>query len=295
MPLHIDYRPESLDEFIGNSKTARNLRTILNNKNRPHVFLFQGPSGCGKTTLARITAKELGCAHHDLVEINASNNRGIETAREIVMNIRFLPTVGETRVYILDEAHQTTKDFQNAMLKILEEPPSHVYFMLCTTEPEKLLKTVRTRCATFAVGFLDEKRLTKILWRTAKKAKLSVENISTIVEVSGGCPREALIMLEMFSEGGEPEPSRHRKQVIDLCRAIWQGEKWIKLADILKDLEDEPERVRMAVLGYCNTILLSKDYPRAALIMEHFNAPLYNTGKPGLTLMVYNAWSEING
>ena len=155
MPLHIDYRPADFDEILGNEETIKSIKSILaRDEDRPHAWMFVGPSGCGKTTLARIVSAALGCppkinkaANLDFQEINTSDMRGIDTAREILKTMNFAPvnTASKCRVYILDECHQATKDFQNSLLKALEDTPDHVYFLLCTTDPSKLLKTIKNR------------------------------------------------------------------------------------------------------------------------------------------------------
>ena len=131
MPLHLDYRPKNLEELFGNKTTVNSLDAIIKREDDiPHAFLFAGPSGCGKTTLARIVAGALEVSDRDFVEINAANNRGIETARDILRTMGFKPVSGPVRVYLLDEVHMGTRDFQTALLKALEDTPSHVYFLL---------------------------------------------------------------------------------------------------------------------------------------------------------------------
>lgn len=148
MPLHIEHRPSNLSEIFGNKAIVESLTSIFERKSDyPHAFLFHGPTGCGKTTLARIVAKMLKCDKPE--EYNMANLRGIDAVRTLVEECVYLPLTGHNRVYILDEIHRQTKDAQNALLKLLEDPPEHVYFILGTTDPEQLIATLRGRCHTY--------------------------------------------------------------------------------------------------------------------------------------------------
>lgn len=303
MSLHVDARPSKFSEVIGNKGIVDSLKTMIARSDRPHSYLFTGPSGCGKTTLARIVAKELGCDGNDITEINSSNNRGIDTARDIIEQMRYRPLSGAVRVFLLDECHKTTSDFQNALLKALEEPPAHVYFLLCTTEPEKLLTTVKNRCASFSVARLSHDTMTRYLKRTCHINKIALDEsvILEIVKEAEGCPRDALLMIEQARgvEGTEEvmEAIRSAKvaesQVIDLCRALIGKSDWGQIATILKDLNtDDYEKVRRAVLGYCSSVLLNKANNRAALIIDCFRDPYFNTGKAGLVASCYEVCSS---
>ena len=147
--LAVKYRPKRLADFLGNTETVQALRALMEREEMPHTILFTGPSGTGKTTLARIVARRLQCSEHDLQELNTADFRGIDTIRDVVRNMALCPMSGSCRVWILDEVHQLSKDAQHALLKALEDTPKHVYFLLATTDPAKLLPTIRTRCVTF--------------------------------------------------------------------------------------------------------------------------------------------------
>jgi DNA polymerase-3 subunit gamma/tau len=301
MPLHTDYRPKTLEEIVGNKATVSSLSSILNRERKkiPHAYLFHGPSGCGKTTFARIVSNELGCSEHDYIEINAGNNRGIDTARNILKNLRYKPLVGETKVILLDEVHATTKDFQNALLKSLEDTPSHVYFILCTTDPQKLLLTVRNRCMMFEVKKLSEEKLIEILRNVCEKETNKIEHVTLeqIANKADGCPRQALILLDGVIDLGPRERRRaiqsfktQEEKTIDLCRALLKKDKWLNISKILKGLEDEPEKVRWSVLGYMNSVLLGgNNNVQASITIIMFQEPFYDTGKAGLTLAAYKS------
>jgi DNA polymerase-3 subunit gamma/tau len=301
MSFNLEYRPASFEQVAGNKGTISSLQSILKQEKCPHILLFSGPSGCGKTTLARITAKELQCSEHDVIEINSANNRGIDTARDIIQQMYYKPLHGPVKVYILDEVHQTSKDFQNAMLKALEEPPAHVYFMLCTTEPEKLIATIRNRATMFTVEKLDEQKIIRLLWSISKNEGNEIDK-TILAEIAGeseGSPRQAVIMLQkiigLTTEDEMKEAIQaikiNEKNTIDLCRALLKGASWKSIAAILKLIQDDPEKVRRAVLGYMSVVLLNSGEERAAMIIECFADNYYNSGKAGL---IFSCFSVIS-
>jgi DNA polymerase-3 subunit gamma/tau len=303
MPLHIDYRPDGWDQFVGNEGAVAALRNVLGKPDRPHSYLFQGPTGCGKTTLARIMATELGCDGRDLVELNAAEARGIDAAREIISRMQYKPGFGKVRVFILDEAHRATVDFQNALLKPMEEPPVHVYFALCTTEPDKVLKTIRGRCSIVEVRLLTDDEMAAFLDEVAGaegQTPLPDAVMDEVLKAAQGHPRDALVLMEqVLGLATEPEmlaavrsAGVDERQVIELCRALLKGSKWSRVADILAGIDADPEKVRRAVLGYCSTVLLGKDdgmHAQAALVMDCFREPTYDLGRPGIVLACYEA------
>jgi len=297
--LYQEYRPKTLSEFQGNKGLKASLESILKEEKIPHSFLFHGPSGCGKTTLAYIIATKLTCSSMDLHEINAANNRGIETARELIKTLDLQPMMGDTKVILLDEVHATTKDFQNALLKSLEDTPSHVYFILCTTNPEKLLKTVRNRCTTFEVKALGEDDLYSVITDVLTQENIEEEffpddAIEAIIKASEGCPRQALVMVEQI-KGLNPKQMKesvekfasYESSIIDLCRAMTKRQNWKGISTILQGLDAEPETIRRSILGYFNKVLLSSGSPVHASIMDVFSKHTYDSGRAGLTLMCF--------
>lgn len=300
MPLHLEYRPKSLKEIVGNKSTVASIESILKRKtDRPRAWLFTGPSGCGKTTLARIVAAKLGIDDRDLQELNIASTRGIDNAREIQMQMRLRPMGGEARGWILDEIHMATKEFQNAMLKTLEDTPPHVFFFLCTTDPQKLLKTIATRCTTFTVEALSTKQIMDMLVDVVEAEKIDMPNkvLAQICEDSNGSARAALVTLDAIIDM-EPDEMleaaakkmSEQNEAIDLCRALIRAEKWKKVAEILGKLNGaDVENVRQAVMGYCNAILLKEDSVRAWLVLDAFKEPFDRSGRPGLTWAAYMA------
>lgn len=300
MTLYLKYRPTLFDDIFGNEHIIEPLRGLLaEEENRPHVFLLHGPKGCGKTTIARIIAKELECSEIDLKEIDTADFRGIDTAREIRRMASYKPMNGPCRVWILDECHQLTTPAQSALLKVLEEAPSHIYYILCTTNLQGILLTVRDRCSQFQVKPLNEKQMFRLLRMVVKAEDTSLKKpvYEQIIQDSLGHPRAALQILDQVLQ---VEPDKQLKmaeqsaemqsQSIELCRALISASGWKKITNILRGLKDqEPESIRRHVLGYCESVLLKgSENNQAGLVMEEFIEPFYNSGWPGLVFACYS-------
>lgn len=300
MSLYHKYRPNTLEEIYGNESIVESLKTLLNkDKSKiPHAFLFHGVSGCGKTTLGRIIAKELDCKGSDFREVDSADFRGIDTIREIRKQAQFRPLEGNCKVWILDEVHQLSRDAQSALLKALEDTPKHVYFILCTTDPQKLIDTIKGRCSQYQVNPLTEKQMLKLLRRVVKAEdeRLEKKVYDQIVQDSLGQSRDALQILDQVL-GTDPDKrlevaqrsAEIQSQSIELCRALIQGSPWKKVANILSGLKDqEPETIRRQVLGYCSSVLLKEENNIAGCIMEEMIEPFFQTGFPGLVFACYS-------
>ena len=224
--LYRTYRPQKFSELVGLETVKQTLQNQVKDGKIAHAYLFAGPRGTGKTTTARILAKAVNCEHPqagepdgecrvckqieegrylDLIEIDAASNRGIEDIRTLREKIRLVPSVGKYKVYIIDEAHQLTHDASGALLKTLEEPPAHAIFILATTDPYRLLETIRSRCQRFTferapVSLIVEK-LKEIVKK--EKAKISDEDLEQIAKAAGGGFRDAETLLEQVLTGGQ--------------------------------------------------------------------------------------------
>jgi DNA polymerase-3 subunit gamma/tau len=209
MELYRKHRPTKFSQVIGQPTAVRILTDLVRTKKIPHAVLFTGPSGCGKTTLARILTTKLNCLENDCCELNAADARGIDTIREIRRFMGYKAMAGSTRVWLLDEAHLLTNEAQSALLKILEDPPDHAYFMLCTTHEAKLLPTVRGRCTEVRVTSMFDAALRQLVETAAEKEglTLSKELLKQIVECCDGSGRKALVLLEQIA-GIEDEKER---------------------------------------------------------------------------------------
>ena len=299
MSLYRKYRPPSLDKIVGNSEIITTLGNMLNNpKTCPHVFLFHGPTGCGKTTLARIVAKVLKCNKSNYIEIDTAQFTGIDTVREIKKNSQFTPLGGGIRVYVIDEVHKMTTPAQNGFLKILEDTPEHIYFILCTTDPQSLLPTLKGRCSQFQVNLLTDNEMEHLLLQIIKKEKDDINNkvLKQIIQDSQGHPRNALVILEQVL--ATPKKNRlkiaeqaaiEQSQSIALCKALIAKKGWNTIKTILKGLKgQEPEGIRRLVLAYTSSALLNKDNTLYGLILEEFIDPFYDSGFPRLVYACYS-------
>lgn len=192
--LYRKYRPQTFAEVRDQDHIVTVLEGAIKKGEIPHAMLFSGTRGTGKTTLARIFARVIGTADLDLYEIDAASNRGIDDVRELKEAVHTMPYESEHKVYIIDEVHMLTKEAFNALLKTLEEPPEHVVFILATTEEEKLLDTILSRCQVFRMHSPSRSVLAEAATDVAKKEgfKLSPDAADLIAIAADGSFRDAL-------------------------------------------------------------------------------------------------------
>jgi DNA polymerase III subunit gamma/tau len=303
MSLYLKYRPKTLQEVKGNKELIASLDGMLSNlETCPHSFLLTGPTGCGKTTIGRIIADRLGCKGTDFKEVDSADFRGIDTVREIRKQCNFKSLDGPCRVWLIDECHKMTNDAQNALLKILEDTPSHVYFILCTTDPQKLLPTIKGRCSSFQVNTLNETQMTGLLKRVARAEgqKLEAEVMERMVLDGEGFVRNTLQILDqVLRVAPEEQLAVAQRTALEeseskaLCKALLEGKPWKAVSAILRGLKNQdPEAIRRHVLGYASTVLLGNREDTAPLIIEEFLEPTYNSG---FAQIVYASYSVTKG
>ena len=192
--LYRKYRPQDFSEVRDQDHIVKVLEGAIKKGELPHALLFSGTRGTGKTTLARIFAKAIGTSSVDLYEIDAASNRGIDDIRELKEAVHTLPYESKYKVYIVDEVHMLTKEAFNALLKTLEEPPTHVIFILATTEEEKLLDTILSRCQVFRFRSPSRAVLAELVTEVAKKEgfSLPIDAADLIAISADGSFRDAL-------------------------------------------------------------------------------------------------------
>lgn len=241
--LYRKYRPQVFDEVVGQEHVVKTLQGALKTGRLGHAYLFTGPRGTGKTTLARIFAKSLNCANYkdgktkgqvpcgecdfckaveggtslDLIEIDAASNRGIDEIRNLKESALVAAPSGGYKVFLIDEVHMLTKDAFNALLKILEEPPSHVVFILATTEPHKILATVLSRVQRFDFKRLTNKQISEKLKEIASAEKIDIDSdgLMAIATSSDGALRDAEVSLAKVRSSAQGLSSQAGKITVE--------------------------------------------------------------------------------
>lgn len=298
MDLYHKLRPTKFKDVFGQDSAIQVLTELLKGDKFPHAILLVGPSGCGKTSVARILKTKLGCNQldpvngRDFIEINAAESRGIDTIRDVEKHMRLHAISGKCRIWLFDECHKFSSDASSALLKILEDTPNHIYFILATTEPQKLLKTIITRCTEIKLGLLSDKDLESVIGHALEEEQknITLNVLNRIIEASEGSARKSLVLLNQVIDLSEEkdqleaiEKSDQKAKAIEICRALMNTKtQWKEMATILSNLEDEVENVRHAVLGYASAVLLKSGQARAFLIIDAFARPFYDSKKPGL-------------
>ena len=196
--LYRHYRPKDFSEVRGQESVVKALEGAIKNKRTAHAYLFVGGRGTGKTSVARILARELGVTDRDLYEMDAASHTGVEHIRELRESVHVMPFESPYKCYIIDEAHMLSRNASNALLKTLEEPPAHVIFILATTEREKILETIQSRCEIYNFKQPTREVLVQILSDVSKKEGYSLEMPAgeLIALLADGSFRDGLSILQ---------------------------------------------------------------------------------------------------
>ncbi len=291
-PFHQKYRPNNLDELVGQNFISITLKQALLTKKIAPAYLFNGPRGTGKTSSARIFAKSLNCQAFeqptinpcgkcdlcnqitdgnalDIIEIDAASNTGVENIRDIIERARFAPTQARWKVYVIDECHMLSTAASNALLKTIEEPPSRVVFILATTNPERVLNTIQSRCQRFDFRRISPRDIFQHLSEIAEKESIEYEvpALKMIAKRSNGGMRDAQSLLEQLNllpEGitinniqnllGEVSEI----QLTNLIKSLVENnpESLIITCNKLYDAGNEPHQIIIGLLNITRDLLL---------------------------------------
>jgi DNA polymerase III subunit gamma/tau len=307
--LSLELRPRRFSEVIGYGDTLQQIRNQVASGRVPTALLFGGEFGSGKTTLARIVAISLQCTHSpfgepcdaclgefwDIQEINASELNGVNEMRTLVETVDYMPQRGRFKVIILDEAHRITEAAQNLLLKHFEEAHSYLVWMICTTEPHKILKALRSRCLMFTVGGIygeDVRKLVSLGLKEGKSNEPAAPLADALIRAQVSSPRLILMATEKFLAGESVEKAAQvseptKADVLGICRATIQG-NWSEVSKLLLDAAPgDGRQIRIAVAGYFRSVLLKTGTaePRAAICADAIDEIIkHNVFEDGLQL-----------
>jgi DNA polymerase-3 subunit gamma/tau len=301
------YRPQTFDDLVGQTHVTRTLKNAVEQNRLAHAYLFVGPRGIGKTSTARILAKALNCIHgptitpcgecdscreitqgnsFDVLEIDGASNNGVEQVRELRDNVRYAPAKGRFKIYIIDEVHMLTSAAFNALLKTLEEPPPHVKFIFATTEPQKVLATILSRCQRFDLHRIPANLIAQHLQFIAGKEKFTLEPAAAhaIARGAEGGLRDAESMLDqLVAFCGDPISEADvlkvfgftsEQTVADFTGRILRGETAAALDLLHAECENGKDMMKLMsdLIGYLRDLLVCKVKPEA--VAEECNPQL---------------------
>jgi DNA polymerase III subunit gamma/tau len=292
------YRPQTFDDLVGQAHVTRTLRNAVEQNRLAHAYLFVGPRGIGKTSTARILAKALNCVHGptvnpcgvcdsckeiaggnslDVLEIDGASNNGVEQVRELRDNVRYAPTKGKFKIYIIDEVHMLTSAAFNALLKTLEEPPAHVKFIFATTEPQKVLPTILSRCQRFDLHRIPANLIAQHLQFIAGKENIVLDPAAAhaIAKGADGGLRDAESMLDQlvaFCGDKIEEPDvlnvfgfTSEQTVAQFTEKILRGETAAALELLHAEADNGKDMMKLMsdLISYLRDLLVGKVKPEA--------------------------------
>jgi DNA polymerase-3 subunit gamma/tau len=305
------YRSGTFDELVGQGHVAQTLKNAITSNRIAHAFLFTGTRGTGKTSSARILAKSLNCQSSDkptptpcgkcdsctaiargddidVIEIDAASNTGVDDVRDVIENSQYRPARSRFKVYIIDEVHALSKNAFNALLKTLEEPPEHVKFILATTEVEKVLPTILSRCQRYDFRNIPTREIAGHLKAVVKAEKISADDdaILLIAKAGAGSMRDALSLLDrMLSAAGEKLTTETLEQMLGLPRSgqmfelagsigAGQVKAALQQTDALVQGGLSPESLVAALVDYLRNLLVLRTCGRDSDLVEVPGLPI---------------------
>ncbi|RCL50740.1 MAG: DNA polymerase III subunit gamma/tau [Prochlorococcus sp. MED-G72] len=321
-PFHQKYRPLNLDELVGQEFISITLKQALISQKIAPAYLFNGPRGTGKTSSARIFAKSLNCLSSkqptpnpcgkcelciqiaegnalDIIEIDAASNTGVENIREIIDRARFAPTQARWKVYVIDECHMLSTAASNALLKTIEEPPEKVVFILATTNPERVINTIQSRCQKFDFKRISSNTIFNNLSAIANKESIKFEDqaLKLIAKRSNGGMRDAQSLLDQLSLLPNGVTTKNVQSLLgevsendltDLINALInnQPESLLISCNNLYDAGNEPNEILVGLLNITRDLLLktlnnnySEMYYTSIEFQDELNKFSYNISK----------------
>jgi len=327
--LYLKYRSQKFGELVGQDAIAQTLKNAVEHSRVAHAYLFSGVRGTGKTSTARILAKAINClnlqgaepcgvcancveigsgAAVDLIEIDAASNRGIDEIRDLRERVKYLPAVLKVKVYIIDEAHMLTTEAFNALLKTLEEPPSHVMFVLATTEPHKIPLTVASRCQRFDFRRIETGAIAARLAMIVDQEKVRVdpESLALLARLARGSMRDGITLLDqLISQGGEELTVQKTHELlgladpdtlVQLLASVTEGDAAQTLGQ-LQTFYDAGGDVRQLVRGLLGAIreaaLLSVGYQDQEGLGGAPSAALEKIGRAAGRNTLLNLWKGL--
>lgn len=299
--LYRTYRPTNFDEVAGQQHIVKTLQNAVKQNKIAHAYLFCGPRGTGKTTIAKIFAKAINCenlehkpclecsnclavqdgSHPDVIEIDAASNNGVDEVRELIEKVKYAPLKGKFKVYIIDEVHMMSAGAFNALLKTIEEPPEHVIFIFATTEPQKVLPTIISRCQRYdftKVSISDMKeRLITVL--NQEHVKYDDEAIRLICQLADGGVRDAFSILDQVIAYAQDEVQTHHvneiygimtvKEKIELLQMVGNKDA-LNLMNIVSDLIEKGIDIKRCTMDLIDILkeTVIHDYTQDASMMK---------------------------